>query len=84
MKAIPIEVPIDDESEAIRQSYANGDFYRYATSDELRAGFEKVNEMIMNRKEFNEVFEVTVSEKMGSFKIVPERLGSTRKYADCT
>ena len=66
IKAIPTEDPTDDEIEAIRQGregYANGEYYRYATIDELRAGFKKVNEMIMNRKEFNEVFEVTVSEK---------------------
>ncbi|MFJ7935544.1 hypothetical protein [Sporosarcina sp. NPDC096371] len=63
VKAIPTEVPTDGEIEAIRQRYANGEFYRYANIDELRAGFKKVNEMIMNRKEFNEVFEVTVSEK---------------------
>lgn len=63
VKAIPTGVPTDDEIETIRQRYPNGDFYRYATIDELRAGFEKVNEMIMNRKEFNEVFEVNVSEK---------------------
>ncbi|SKB01325.1 hypothetical protein [Sporosarcina newyorkensis] len=63
VKAITSEVPTDDEIEAIRQRYANGEFYRYATIDELRAGFQKVNEMIMNRNEFNEVFEVTVSEK---------------------
>lgn len=63
VKAIPTEVPSDDDIEAIRQRYANGEFYRNATIDELRAGFQKVNEMIMNRNEFNEVFEVTVSEK---------------------
>lgn len=54
IKAIPTEAPTGDEIEAIRQGreeYANGEFYRFATIDELRAGFEKVNEMIMNRKE---------------------------------
>ncbi len=66
IKAMPTEAPTEDEIEAIRQGregYANGEFYRYATIDELKTGFKKVNEMIMNRKEFNEVFEVTVSEK---------------------
>ncbi|MFS0576419.1 hypothetical protein AB1K83_12340 [Sporosarcina sp. 179-K 3D1 HS] len=63
IKAMPIEAPADNEIEAIRQRYANGEFYKYATIAEFRAGFEKVNEMIMNIKEFNEVFEVTVSEK---------------------
>lgn len=65
-KAITVEEPTDDEIEMIRkgrEGYPNGEFYRYATIDELKAGFKKVNEMIMNRKEFNEVFEVTVSEK---------------------
>ncbi|WP_249660877.1 hypothetical protein [Lysinibacillus fusiformis] len=57
------EAPTDDEIEDFRQGYANGEFYRYVIINELRAGLKKVNKMIMNRKEFNEVFEVTVSEK---------------------
>ena len=48
VKAIPTEVLIDDELEAIRQRYANGEFYRHATINELRAGFQKANEMIIN------------------------------------
>ncbi|KXH81850.1 hypothetical protein [Sporosarcina sp. HYO08] len=63
IKAMPTESPTDAEIEAIRQGYGKGEFYKYATPDELKAGFKKVNEMIMNRKEFNEVFEVTVSEE---------------------
>lgn len=61
VKAMPTEAPSDNEIEAIRQGYANGEFYRYTTIDELRAGLGKVNEMIINRKEFNEVYEVKVS-----------------------
>lgn len=63
IKAMPTEAPTDAEIEALRQKDANGDFYRYATTDDLKAGFKRVNEMIMNRNEFNEVFEVTVSKE---------------------
>lgn len=63
IKAMPAESSSDHEIEAIRQKYGHGEFYRYASTEELKAGFRRVNEMIMNRKEFNEVFEVSVSEK---------------------
>lgn len=63
IKAMPSEAPTDAEIEALRQKDAKGDYYRYATTDDLRAGFQKVNEMIMNRNEFNQVFEVTVSKE---------------------
>ena len=63
IKAMPEESSSDHKIEAIRQKYGHGEFYRYATTEELKAGFQRVNEMIMNRKEFNEVFEVSVSEK---------------------
>ena len=66
VKALPTAVTSDDEIEAIRQGrqgHANGEFYKNATIDELQAGFKRVNEMIMYRKEFNAVFDVTVSEE---------------------
>lgn len=62
-KALSAEAPTDEVIEAITQKYAKGEFYKYATTEDLKAGFRRVNEMIMNRKEFNEVFEVSVSEK---------------------
>ncbi|MEK3937414.1 hypothetical protein MKY41_19165 [Sporosarcina sp. FSL W7-1349] len=63
VKAMPTEDLTDEGIEAIREKYGKGEFYKYATTDELKAGFQNVNEMIMYRKEFNEVFEVTVSEE---------------------
>ncbi len=63
VKAMPTESPSDQEIEAIRKKHAIGEFYKNATTDELKAGFKRVNEMIMNRPEFNEVFEVKVSEE---------------------
>ncbi|NME06212.1 hypothetical protein [Psychrobacillus sp. BL-248-WT-3] len=66
VKAITSKAPTDEEIEIIRKAgekYGNGEYYRNATIDELRAGFKRVNEMIMNREEFNAIFEVNVSEK---------------------
>ena len=63
VKAMPTEASSDQEIEAIRTKNTPGEYYNNATIDELRVGFKKVNEMIMNRPEFNEVFEVNVSEE---------------------
>lgn len=66
VKAMPVKSPTDDEIEDLRKSgikYGIGEYYKKATIDELRAGFKRVNEMIMNRDEFNNIFDVTVSEK---------------------
>ena len=44
IKAIASNAPTEGEIEAIRKDrkeYANGEFYRYATIDELIAGFKK-------------------------------------------
>lgn len=63
VKARPTEVPSDQEIEAIRKKNGHGEFYKHATREELKEGFKRVNERIMNRPEFNEVFEVNVSEE---------------------